>query len=43
LPISGGKKTGGLYMPIFRRLKQEWKIVRGHASSNQTALYQQTT
>ncbi len=35
LTLSDGKKPGGLYTLVFRRFKQEWKIVHDHTSSNQ--------
>jgi len=35
LTMSDGKKLGGLYTLIFRRFRQEWKIVHDHTSSNQ--------
>jgi len=35
LTMSDGKKLDGLYTLIFRRFRQEWKIVHDHTSSNQ--------
>jgi ketosteroid isomerase-like protein len=35
LTMSDGKKPGGLYTLIFRRLKEGWKIVHDHTSSTQ--------
>jgi len=35
LTMSDGKKLSGLYTLIFRRFRQEWKIIHDHTSSNQ--------
>jgi beta-aspartyl-peptidase (threonine type) len=34
LQMSEGKELGGLYTLIFRRFKDDWKIVHDHTSSN---------